>query len=79
MEGACSSRFGLKTKLLLGLGVVVAVCIATLSWEVYTAFNQPLAAYGFLVTALVLMVVGLIAFLNRMMPSKQKPGEQVNL
>jgi len=63
---------------LLVLGVVVAVCIAALSWTVYTAFNQPLAAAGFLAAVIVLFVVVRIVFINRMMPSKQRAGERVN-
>jgi hypothetical protein len=63
---------------LLVLGVVVAACIAALSWAVYTAFNQPLAASGFLVAVIVLLVVVRIAFINRMIPSKQRTGERVN-
>ena len=63
---------------MLVLGVVVAACIGALSWAVYTAFNQPLAASGFLVAVIVLVVVVRIAFINRMMPSKQRAGERVN-
>jgi hypothetical protein len=66
---------------LLAVGVVMAACIAALSYVVYTAFNQPLVASGFLVflvAGIILLVVVRIAFINRMMPSKQKAGEQAN-
>jgi len=66
----------LKTKVLLLLGVAVAACIAAVSWTVYAAFNQPLAASGFLVAIIVLVVVVRIALLNRVITTKQRASEQ---
>ena len=72
------SRLGLRTKLFLVMGLVVAACIAALSWAAYTTFNQPLAAMGYLIAVIVVLVVVRIAFISKVMPSKQRAGEQAN-
>ena len=54
----------------------MAAGVVVLSWVLYAAFNQPLAAYGFLVAVFVLLVAGFVAFADRMRP---RPGEQVNI
>ena len=60
------------------MGVVLAVCIWVLFLVVYAAFNQPWALFGLLLAAVVLFVALRIAYLNKMIPTKRKPGEQAN-
>lgn len=76
MEVALLSHVGLRTRVLLTGSFVVAAGVVVLSWVLYAAFNQPLAAYGFLVAVFVLLVAGFVAFADRMRP---RPGEQVNI
>jgi len=77
MEEVLLSPLGLRTKSFARAGGIVAVGSVASSWAVYVAFNQPLAAAGFLVAVLVISAVIIIALVNKMMPTKQKPGGQV--
>jgi hypothetical protein len=60
------------------LGAVLAACIAVLSLAAYAVFGQPLALLGLLLAMAVLLVALRIAFIGRMIPTKQEPGERAN-
>jgi 4-hydroxybenzoate polyprenyltransferase len=60
------------------LGVVLGACIAVSSLAAYAVFGQPLALLGLLLAMAVLLVALRIAFIGRMIPTKQGPGERAN-